>query len=370
MNFLFLLQYAKDAYSHKRMRNLVSEGVTPLVLGFDRDHYPADDSCLDYISFGQIEHGSYGRRIMKYLKAMWRVIQVTRNQDVIYCFGFDMLMIAIISKLFTFSRVKLVYEVADIRPIQLKKGLVSQLIRLIERLMLKLVTLVVVTSPAYIESYYKKVLNANKCEYIVVENKLDATQEPQKNNKIINKKNRDYLVVGFFGVLRCERSWEILKLVALKSDGRVKVLLRGVPLSPKDIEEQSQSIENLSYAGPYKSPIDLPSLYDSVDLVWACAPYDETDLGDCDWKRTNRFYESCYFGKPLICQRGTEDSKVVQEKDLGLVLDLSDVESSVEKILSLSQTDIMSYQTNVLNLPEKSYCYTQEHQNIIAMLSR
>ncbi len=65
-----------------------------------------------------------------------------------------------------------------------------------------------------------------------------------------------------------------------------------------------------SYLGPYQAPKDLSFIYSMVDVVWASYPFsDRTTVGNHLYARTNRFYESLYFKKPFIVQKGTADAK-------------------------------------------------------------
>ncbi len=260
---------------------------------------------------------------------------------------------------------KLVYEVGDIREVLLSQGPVGYVMRAIERLILSHSSLIVATSQAFITGYYEAIQGIKGLPYLVIENKLNFKElNSDLQALVFQKQFSTPLRIGYFGLLRCRRSWEILKKVASLAKGRVEILVRGFNMGLKNFEKDVESIPGITYEGPFISPDDLPSIYGLVDIVWACYPYQGNGLGNWRWARTNRFYEACFFHKPMLAQLGTEDGRVVEKFGLGICLDLSDVGKAVETILNIRESEVTEWQSHISRLPKSLYIYTNEHEQL------
>src|SRR5699024_11903074 len=121
--------------------------------------------------------------------------------------------------------------------------------------------------------------NLDEKKVHVIENKLITAPSIKKVNI---KRVSDKITVGYFGILRCPRSWNILTKFAIQNTSAFHIYVRGKFTFVTDLEKEVQSINNISYGGEYRSPDELAELYTSVDLVWAAYPY--SDELDGNWK--------------------------------------------------------------------------------------
>ncbi|WP_027364776.1 glycosyltransferase family protein [Desulfotruncus alcoholivorax] len=368
MKIAFLLPVVSDARAHKRISGLKKFGARPVVLAFERKYYKGKPFPEGYISLSAIEHSKYHKRLIPFLKAFVKVRAAVKKTDVIYAFGLDMLLLGWLACLGPAKPFTAVYEVADIREVLLGKGLLSRCLRWLERFLLRRTKFAVVTSERYISGYYQEIQGIKDFRYIVVENKIDPVVTAKAPACPIGE-NAGILRIGYFGVIRCRRSLDILMEAALQSSGRVQVYLRGFPLGVGDLEKVVQS-PAVTYGGPYMAPDDLPDLYGRVDLVWACYPYRGNITGNQCWARTNRFYESCYFNKPMLAQAGTEDGRVIEALGLGTCLDLADSKAAVKRILSITGQELKQWQYNTGLLDKEIYIMTSEHAQLWEMLTQ
>jgi len=355
----FLVTNASYALMQQRIAGLEQLGIESRVLAFERDWYPGKAWPHGYECLGKLRDGRYVERLPTIARAVEPVRRAARELDVIYAFGLDSLLLGWTASRFLGRPVKLVYDVFDIRDILFKSGPIPTGLRWLERFMFRYVTLLVVTSEAYVSGYYEGILNLANLRYTVIENKLDADllQMAPKSGP----HDSNVLRIGYFGVLRCPRAWEILKRVAVEGQGRVEVQVSGFPsVCLPDLEAEAQTVPGVHYAGPYVSPDDLPEVYRRVDIVWAGYHYEGNKMGNWQLARTRRFYESCFFQKPMIVQAQTEDGRVVKNLGLGLCLDLSDVEVAVRQILSITEADLTQWQKNVARLPRETYVHSDE----------
>jgi hypothetical protein len=373
MEITFLLSSTIHVRFIKRVE-IISKLVDQIqVYAFERkDSYPGKKIDFEMNTLSEIVHVSYLKRSVLLIKSLNKIRSAVRKTDVVYTFGLDMLSLGWISKQLSFKKnVKLVYEVGDIREIMIGKAPINNLARFFEKFLLRYVSVLVITSEAFYTEYFKKVQNTKSLRYHVVENKLDTDiMSVARVQEIAGKDNKEF-TIGYFGVLRCARTLEILKMLAEKGKGKIKIYLRGLPGIKTQIEyDQLVSTEGVVNEGPYVVPDDLSAMYNSVDMVWACYPYQGKEAGNWCWAKTIRFYESCYFKKPVFVQTGTEDCKTVGQYGIGICLDLEKIEKTVDYILSLSDAEISEWKKNINELPEHVYRYTDEHEKLITLLKK
>lgn len=369
MKIIFLVSNAADSYFHKRIGELERLGVKVEILGFNREWYERKKYDHPCTFLGEIEQRHYFKRLLPILKAIPAVRRHLKMADIVYIFLPDMLALYCASALGLRRTWKVVFDVCDIQPVLIGNSLKSRVFRLLERILMRRIDLLVVTSEAFVTEFFQKIQGLTQVRYLVIENKLG-----RKSLKLPVRSQTERLPgvlrVGYFGVIRCPRSLEILKTAAERGKGRVRIYIRGAsPGRIVDIEACVKENSWIEYGGPYLSPDDCPDLYGSVDIVWACYPYEGRQAGNWLWARTNRFYEACFYGKPMIVQSGAEDGRVVAEKGLGVCVDLSDINACAERILSVSPDELQRWQSNIKRLPKNTYLYTDEHQRLLNILN-
>jgi len=360
MNITFILPVTSQPRYWKRIKSLERLGCNNKVLAFERKYIPVNKNNRNYIVIGKLEKRKYYKRILPFVKAFTTIRNNIKRADIIYIFGLDLLLLVWVARLFIKKKNKIIYEVGDIRSVLIGDNIHSIFLRWLERFLMKYIGLLVVTSEAYVIGYFKKIQGIKNIEYQVIENKVDS--------KVFDKlvftkyiKKRDVLTIGYFGLLRCKRSWEILKKVAIQGGKRVEIHVRGVAIDPKNLIKDVENISNIVYYGPYVAPDELPIIYGMVDIIWACYPFNKNKIGNWLWARTNRFYEACFLNKPIIAQKQTEDCKVVEKLQIGLCLDLSNIQKSVEQLLNIDENQLIKWETKIKNIPEDIYIYNFEH---------
>ena len=369
----FLLPVISQARFKKRIWALRELGVDPDVFAFSRDYFDEDPSTkLPWRDLGRIRHGRYPQRVLTLVRAAGIVRRAVRGQEVVYAFGLDLLLVAYLAVFGRAPRPRLVYEVGDIRPIATGRGLRSTLVRALERFLLRRLDVLVVTSEAFVREYFLRLLQpARLPTCVVVENKLDPQLFPSRNAAVAKAAGRlsRPVTIGYFGLLRCPRSWEILKRLAENHPDRFQIMVRGFPIDPATLPDQAANIAAVQYDGPFLWPADLSAMYSAVDLVWAVYPWDPAAWSNARWARTNRFYEACYFERPMIVQRGAADAADVARHDIGLCVDLNTLDQAVAQILNITAAQIEQWRDNLRQLPPHIYTYTDEHDRLYRMLA-
>lgn len=349
----------------KRVAMMQSQGAEVRCLAFDRPYHKGRQPSCPVDTLGSVPHGRYVARFGVFFRSIVKIRKSIRHADVTYCFGLDMLLLCWVSALFTSS--KLVLELGDLRYIQTADGLKSTLFRFFDRWLVKKASYVVFTARGYYENYYYDWLRV-RLDCMIIENKLDIESAP--TNLQLSESSGSPIVIGYFGLLRCD--WSIRTLIDLADHhrGSLEVLIAGYWMLPHDLKKEVQSRPNITLLGEYRSPQDLPDLYGRADLVWACYAPIKTDDLKYKWARTNRFYEACAYRKPLIVRQGSGDSETVASHSIGLVTDALNGEDMVKEFQLLKRHDISTWENNMNKLPASVFLYTDEASTLYSALSR
>lgn len=359
---VFVLPVQSAVHCYKRIRSLQALGVETDIYSFERNYYPSKLQPAEYVSLGSISHGKYHKRLVPLTRAMTTIRKAAESADVVYAFGLDILLQAFLATRGLRETPKLVYEATDIRSILTQQTPQSVALRWLERFLLRRVHLLVVTSEAFVFGYYQGVQGV-QVPYLVIENKLMTEAMPIFTPAL--RPNDGVLRIGYFGHIRCQASWKVLKEVAQESEGRVQVQVAGILNDIATAQEDLAATPGMIYLGTFVSPDDLPSLYSQVDVSWVAHFH---GINNMKWARGNRFYESCYFQKPMFAQTGTIDGEVVASKDLGMCLDLGDKDACVQAVLSARFSDFDQWRRNIAGLPRNMYVLTDEHERLLERL--
>ena len=127
--------------------------------------------------------------------------------------------------------------------------------------------------------------------------------------------------IGWFGMIRCRKSLEMLGALASQADGAVEIVLRGRPSASvfPDFEAAIAKFPHLRFGGPYRNPEDLPALYGDVHFSWTLDYYEEGQ--NSAWLLPNRVYEGTLYGAVPISQRGVETSRWLSRHGIGVELE-------------------------------------------------
>ncbi|HZU64451.1 MAG TPA: hypothetical protein VFF98_12270, partial [Novosphingobium sp.] len=126
-------------------------------------------------------------------------------------------------------------------------------------------------------------------------------------------------VIGWFGMLRCQRTLEMLGRLAAGSGGRIEVVIAGIPSAAvfPDFAAQVAAMPGLRYLGPY-TKADLPRLYGQIHFVWAI-DYFEEGLNSA-WLLPNRLYEGLAHGAVPLALGDVATGSWLHRHGAGLLL--------------------------------------------------
>ena len=344
----------------KRIKMLLDAGFLVEAIGFSRNSHIGRNPDCNVDVIGKISDGNYFRRTLILLASLKKLKLRLRECEITYVSGFDMLFLTVLVKKLFKLRFSIVYEIGDIRDIQTKPSILGRATRWLDRLMIKQVDLVVATSVGYVKGYYSKWLGENP-KYHIIENKLEFKSEDQKNIYPIVKKAK--ITIGYFGVLRCSRSIEILCMLAKSQPENFEVMIAGV-FQDQSFMRLISNVTNIKYFGTYESPNDLHMLYSKVDVVWACYPFPNDVDQNWKWARTNRFYESCYYSTPMIFLKGSGDENSILKYEIGMPIQNHNDDIVLDQFSHLNWANIEKWHKAFKDVPEAVFLLGAERKEI------
>jgi succinoglycan biosynthesis protein ExoL len=365
---VYLLPRITEVRCLKRIRRLAREGLQPTTLAFERTGLDIKVD-LPHVSLGRLRHGRYWQRPFVFLRVVPRVVPHLREAAVAYCFGLDLLALTWFSRLLGGARTTLVYEVADVLEIQCGTALRSRLIRALERFLLRRAGALVVTSPAYVDGYYCRFRRLPPV--FLIENKFGHELEPAAIEAVRATpvcREPDVINIGYFSSIRCMRSIDLLFELAARAGGRIRVYIRGLATDEAIRRRLEAAPPHVVVEGPFNPEADMPAMYRSIDLSWVAYYHAVTNA---KMARSNRFYDSCMFGRPMIAQKNSPDGRIVEQKGLGLIIDADDRERAMRAMLALTPAQIAAWRANVLALPRRAFAHEpgDEHADLARFLA-
>jgi len=366
-NIIFLLPVPSQPRFQKRIISFKELGANILVFSFERDYFEGNNNKCRYISLGKISHGKYIKRLKLLFRAFFKARKKIKKNHVIYAFGLDNAFLGICLKIFLKNKIKVVYECGDIRSLFLRQDFKGEIFRWLERFVMKRCFLIVTTSIVFINEYFIKIQRQDQKYLFLLENKI---KEPMP--KVLSKiswRNKKVIRIGFFGLLRCQRSWEILCYLAEKFPEKFIIYVRGIPFGINNFKEKVDENYNIIYEGEYINPDDLANIYRKVDIVWTAYNIENSLEGiNRKWAMRNQFYESIYYNTPLIVQYGTEAANRIIREDIGIVINMNDKKKTIINMLKINHEKINKWRLRIQKLPHSYYIYSNEHGDLFNLL--
>jgi succinoglycan biosynthesis protein ExoL len=326
LDVLYLAHDVADPAIRRRTLTLEAGGANVTVAGFRRGADTVAENGL--IELGVTRDGRFGQRIAAVAKAVMLLrhkLRGARKPGIIIARNLEMLALANRANAIFGGDVPIVYECLDIHRLLLRKDLAGRGLRAAEHYLGRNVSLLVTSSPAFIENYFRPVSRL-KAPVLLLENQvIDLTDGAAlQTARPRPPQPGEPWKIGWFGALRCSKSLKLLAAFTRAMDGKFEIVLRGRP-AYSEFDDFDGFVANepfMHFHGAYKNPEDLARIYDEVQFSWGIDFFEEGL--NSSWLLPNRLYEGCRYNAVPIAMRGTETARFISAKHIGLVLDRAD----------------------------------------------
>lgn len=249
------------------------------------------------------------------------------------------------------------YEVLDIHRTLLSSGATGKVLRSVERLLMRNVALLVTSSRAFLNQYFeRRQFRRRSVPALVLENKLFASA-PQPVSRPPISPGPPWRI-GWFGVIRCRRSMEILGALARRRPDLVQIEMRGRIAGPvrESLDRFRQDTSALRCGGLYRAD-ELPELYSGVHFNWTIDYFEEG--GNSEWLLPNRLYEGGSFDVVPVALDRTETGCWLRKKGLGVLF--SEPETELEIFFEqLRADDYHAFRCACSQVPRSAFVATQD----------
>lgn len=359
MRIAYFVHNVHDPAVKRRLTLLRLGGATVDVIGFRRtDERLAAIGESPVTDLGRTEDAKLTHRALSVAGALLKTPALAaqvRGCDLILARNLEMLAIASAARRLHAPTARLVYECLDVHRSLLGDGAPSRLLRAAERALLAGCGSVAVSSPAFVDSYFLP-RQKLKRPTLLIENRLveRALAEAAPN---AGPPAGAPWTVGWFGVIRCQKSLDMLCAAAEACGGRLRVVIRGRPALHefRDFNAQIGAAPHVSFEGAY-DPTELAALYGGVHFTWALDYFEEG--GNSSWLLPNRIYEGGRHGAPALAQDGVEVGRWVDGRGAGLLLSqpLPDLVALIDR---LTPEAYLELRRGVRAIPPETFVYDQ-----------
>jgi hypothetical protein len=361
LKIVYFVHDLNDAAVRRRLDMFACAAATVTLLGFRRGDTPV--SLPDAVQLGHTRNGRMFARA-RAVVAAWllegRWGKTLGGADMIVARNLECLVLAALHRRRRAPGAVLVYECLDIHRLMLGDGTPGWLLRRLEGGLLRACDALMVSSPAFIEQYFKP-RHAQIPRHVLIENTLLAAEAA--NAAPVSRADGPPWRIGWFGIIRCARSLELLAGLVRALPGLVEVDIRGRPA--RDVLPGFDAVvaatPGLSFHGAYDRKLDLPHIYGCVHFTWAADFYEAG--GNSDWLLPNRLYEGGVHGPVALAVSGSQTARWLEAHAAGVVLKEPMAESLYGWFAALSGKAYADYFAAMRKIPLNSLVYDDEACN-------
>lgn len=313
---IFVVSSIKQARCIRRIEDFIKNGYNIKVYGFARSGDIRALPSFDFVSLGEIENGgNFFKRVLRLQRIEKRILKENDPAtNIFYLFNFDVAIAFLMNTIF--RKVSYMYEVPDLQELSIHNKIIRWCVAFVNKKVIMGAYENVFTSEGFAEYYFGDNVPDN---ITVLPNKLHTSvrslEFPHERNI-----NMSLLKINFTGVIRFKSILNFIEVVS-ESFPNIEVHFHGLYseqdssyLETKKIVENSS---NIFFHGPFKNPVDLPSIYAESDLVLALYPPTPSVV----YAEPNKLYEAIYYEKPIIVSNGTFLGRKVKRLNVGFSID-------------------------------------------------
>jgi hypothetical protein len=315
-----------DAAVAKRVWMLRSAGAEVRLAGFRRTPAPpASVAGVEPVDLGR----THDARLMSRAGSVLCNLLLTplrgrfvAGADVVLARNLEAYALAGLARALHAPRARLAYECLDVHRLMLDQGLAGRVLRRLEGGLMDRSQALIVSSPAFLSAYFEPVQALSRrpgLTTLVVENKAYPVADTPPAAATLPPPKPPWRI-GWFGMIRCRRSFDFLCGLARRRPDLVQVEIRGRPSYTEfdDFDRQAAETPSVAFGGPYR-PEELPAFYGALHFNWSVDYFQ--DEGNSRWLLPNRLYEGGRCGVPAIARADSEIGRWLAVHGLGVLFD-------------------------------------------------
>lgn len=347
---LYLVHDLSDPAVRRRVLMLAAGGAAVTLAGFRRgDNHLADIEGITPFELGATADARFVQRLVAVAGAaakLPRRLSGIPRPDVIVARNLEMLALAHRASRH-FGNVPVAYECLDVHRLLLGYGVTGKVLRAAERHFSRKTDLLVTSSPAFVEHYFKP-LSGIRTPVHLLENRVLELDGHETAIPAHSRVPGTPWRIGWFGAIRCRKSFDLLAAFTRRMEGRFEVVLRGRPVrSEFDGFDALVAREPfLRFEGPYRNPEGLAAIYAEVDFTWAIDFFEEGR--NSLWLLPNRLYEGCRHGVLPIVFDGTETARLATQHGVGLTLADARLDTLIGRFADFDETAYQALHANLV----------------------
>jgi len=353
----------------RRFEMLRQGGADARIFGFRRARPVDNDLAGSVVDLGRTIDGQFAQRTWAVAKTIPRLRQWANEltlSDVVLARNLEMLVLAATARSLYAPGSPLVYECLDVHRLMLSNHLVGAGLRRVERMLLASSQGLMVSSPAFIREYFER--NASVLpKTLLVENKVFP--DPGLDQETPPLAPGPPWRIGWFGVLRCRRSLEMLSRLVRSLPGTIEVVVAGLPASNvfPDASKSFGGIPGLVFHGPFKDEAELSRLFRSVHFAWAIDYYEAG--GNSRWLLPNRLYRAALYQSVPLALANVETGRWLADHRTGVLLGEPVEEQLIATMRDMTPQSFSSARAAVARIPRSSLITeAQECRDLVAAL--
>ncbi|WP_313532481.1 glycosyltransferase [Shinella sp.] len=350
LRVLYLVHDLSDPAVRRRVLMLTAGGATVTLAGFRRgENRLAEIEGVTPLEFGATADARFAQRLLAVAGAasrLPRLLAGLARPDVILARNLEMLALANRASRH-FGGVPIAYECLDVHRLLLNTGLAGKALRAAERHFGRDARLLVTSSPAFVEHYFKP-LSGIRAPVHLLENQVLELDGSEPAMQTRTRPDGAPWRIGWFGAIRCRKSLDLLAAFTRHMEGRVEVILRGRPVRSEfdDFDGLIAREPYLRFEGPYRNPEDLSVIYADVDFAWAVDFFEEGQ--NSLWLLPNRLYEGCRHGALPIVLDGTETARLAMQHGVGIKLADARLETLADRFTAFDEAAYQAFHAHLV----------------------
>lgn len=322
----------------RRIATVYNEGYPIKVYGFDSGIFSENLKSISFPVTEIIKRNKKDSKLKKsicFIKTLRRIKKENSKDDIFYIFSAEMGNFS-----WVLRNRKTIYEEADILGAYFTKESLRKFFRWIDRGTIKRSQLTVFTSEGFVDYTFGE--NNRPGNVLVIPNKLNSRFFNAERKAEVCKSQTDinHIRFGFVGIIRYPNT--IIRFAEVI--GRVFPQHEFHFFGTPDVASYVDSVKrmpNVFLHGPFINPVELPSIYNQIDIVISC--YDTTSW-NVRVAEPNKLYEAVFFERPIVVSEGTFLAKQVERYNAGYAIKADDDKSIIDFVKTISANDLERFQ--------------------------